>query len=202
MARMLLSVLALFIFGSIAAAQDSYKIRPGDVLRIEVLEDQTLNRDAIVLPDGTVTVPLVGSVRAGGQSLDTIRSSIASGLAPNFASSPNVFVTISSLAAAQPLSGRASPATMDVFVMGEVGSPGKASIERGTNLLQFLAQSGGFTKFAATKRIQVRRTDPKTGQALVYTFNYRAVEQGNAPVSSIVLQDGDIIVVPERRLFE
>ncbi len=202
MARMLLSVLALFIFGSIAAAQDSYKIRPGDVLRIEVLEDQTLNRDAIVLPDGTVTVPLVGSVRAGGQSLDTIRSSIASGLAPNFASSPNVFVTISSLAAAQPLSGSASPATMDVFVMGEVGSPGKASIERGTNLLQFLAQSGGFTKFAATKRIQVRRTDPKTGQALVYTFNYRAVEQGNAPVSSIVLQDGDIIVVPERRLFE
>jgi len=201
MSRILLGLFTLFIFSSFATAQGSYKIRPGDVLRIEVLEDQTLNRDALVLPDGTVTVPLVGSVRAGGQSLDTVRSSIVSGLAPNFAASPTVFVTINSLAAPRAASV-AAPATMDVFVMGEVGSPGKASIERGTNLLQFLAQSGGFTKFAATKRIQVRRTDSKTGQPLVYTFNYRAVEQGAAPVNSIVLQDGDIIVVPERRLFE
>jgi polysaccharide export outer membrane protein len=201
MSRMLLGVLTLFIFGSFAVAQDSYKIRPGDVLRMEVLEDQSLNRDAIVLPDGTVTVPLIGSVRVGGQSVDSVRDSISAGLAPNFASQPTVFVTVSSLAQVQPPSVSGA-STIDIYVMGEVGSPGKASVEPGTSLLQFLAQSGGFTKFAATKRIQVRRTDPKTGQPVIYSFNYRAVEQGKAAVNSIILRDGDIIVVPERRLFE
>ena len=203
MARILLSALALIAFGSFAMAQDLYKIRPGDVLRIEVLEDQTLNRDALVLPDGTVSVPLVGSVRASGKSLGAVQSSITSSLAPNFAAPPNVFVTIRTLAAAQRRSGGpAAPATIDVFVMGEVNSPGKASIDSGTSILQFLAQSGGFTKFAATKRVQVRRTDPKTGEALVFGFNYRAIERGAATVSSIILIDGDVIVVPERRLFE
>lgn len=205
MARILLSALALIAFGSFAMAQDLYKIRPGDVLRIEVLEDQTLNRDALVLPDGTVSVPLVGSVRAGGQNLGDVQGSITTGLAPNFAAPPNVFVTIRSLAtAAAPRrrGGSAAPATIDVFVMGEVNSPGKASIESGTSILQFLAQSGGFTKFAATKRVQVRRTDPKTGEALVFGFNYHAIERGAATVSSIILIDGDVIVVPERRLFE
>ncbi len=201
MSKMLLSVLALFIFGSFAVAQDSYKIRPGDVLRFEVLEDQSLNRDAIVLPDGSVTVPLVGSVRVGGLSVDSVRDRIASGLSPNFASQPTVFVTVNKLADIQP-STILGPATISVYVMGEVGSPGKAEVESGTSLLQFLAQSGGFTKFAATKRIQLRRTDPKTGQQVVYGFNYRAVEQGKAAANSVILRDGDIIVVPERRLFE
>jgi len=98
--------------------------------------------------------------------------------------------------------GVAAPAPLNIYVMGEVQSPGKKAVERGTSLLQFLASSGGFTKFAATKRIQVRRTDPKTGQATVYGFNYHAIEKGAATVSSIILNEGDVIVVPERRLFE
>ena len=155
MAKMFLSALALLLFGSFAMAQDLYKIRPGDVLRIEVLEDQTLNRDALVLPDGNISVPLVGSVRAGGQSLAAVQSAIVSALAPNFATAPNVFVTIRSLAEAVRRTGGGSAvsARIDVFVMGEVQKPGKSSIDRGTSILQFLAQSGGFTKFAATKRI-------------------------------------------------
>lgn len=202
MARILLSVIALMLFGSLAAAQDTYKIRPGDVLRIEVLEDQSLNREALVLPDGNVSVPLVGSVRAGGRDLDSVQNSIVAGLAPNFAAAPTVFVTIRSLAELRSSGGVAAPAPLNIYVMGEVQSPGKKAVERGTSLLQFLASSGGFTKFAATKRIQVRRTDPKTGQATVYGFNYHAIEKGAATVSSIILNEGDVIVVPERRLFE
>ena len=43
-------------------AQDGYRIRPGDTLRIEVLEDESLNRAALVAPDGRITLPLAGSV--------------------------------------------------------------------------------------------------------------------------------------------
>lgn len=199
MAKIFLGALALLLFGSLAMAQDSYKIRAGDVLRIEVLEDSSLNRDALVLPDGTVSVPLVGSIRAAGQSVGAVQSRITSGLAPNFAKAPNVFVTVSTLSTAPTRTGRSH---LDVFVMGEVSTPGKVSIDRGTSVLQFLAQSGGFTSFAATKRIQIRRTDRKTGQTSVFGFNYHAIERGSASVSSIILKDGDVIVVPTRRLFE
>jgi polysaccharide export outer membrane protein len=199
MARMLLSALALVLFGSLAAAQD-YLIRPGDLLRIEVLEDASLNRDVLVLPDGKISVPQMGTFAAGGKSLSAVQIGISAGLAPNFAAAPTVFVTVSRIAEVTPQSTGGS--TMDVFVMGEVNQPGKASIERGTSILQFLAEVGGFTRFAATKRIQLRRSDPKTGQQTVYGFNYHAIVNGSAGVSAMILHEGDVILVPERRLFE
>jgi polysaccharide export outer membrane protein len=73
-------------------------------------------------------------------------------------------------------------------------------VERGTTLLQFLAESGGLTPFAATKRIQLRRTDA-AGQERSYLFNYDAVMSG-AQTTVITLQKGDVIIVPQRRLFE
>ena len=195
MVRILISTLMLIVLGTIASAQDFYKIRPGDVLRVEVLEDPSLNQNALVLPDGTVAIPMVGSVRAGGLTLGALRSSIISGLAPNFATGPTVFVTIQSLVGAKAPTGRR---TIDIFI-GAVNNPGKAQVSSGTNLLQFLAESGGFATNAAKKRIQLRRVS-KTGETLACVFNYSAVESGAASTNSIVLQHGDFIVVPERRL--
>lgn len=202
MVRLLLSALALIFVGTFATAQSSYKIQPGDVLRIEVLEDQSLNRDALVLPDGTVSVPLVGSVAAGGQTLGAVQGAIVSAMTPSFASAPNVFVTIKALTGAPVSTGSTGSSSISVYIMGAVNSPGKAKVRSGTTLLQFLAESGGFSKFAAKKRVQLRRTDTRTGQTTVHQFNYQAIENGSAGANAIVLQSGDVIVVPERRLFE
>ena len=199
MARVLLSALMLVIFGTIASAQGSYRIEPGDVLQIDVLEDPSLNRNALVLPDGKINFPLVGSISAAGRSVASVQSALSAGLAPNFATAPTVFVTINSLAAGV---AAFAPSTIDVYVLGEVNNPGKVPVKHGTSMLQFLAESGGFTKFAATKRLQLRRTDRKTGKQVAYGFNYKAIESGAARASSIILREGDVIVVPERRLFE
>ncbi len=202
MARILFSALIMIAFGSIASAQGLYKIQPGDVLRIEVLEDQSLNRNALVLPDGTVSMPLAGSVSAGGKTLGNVQESIVSGLSSNFASPPSVFVTIQSLSGAPKASSGGRSSSFDVYIMGAVNKPGQSKIKSGTTMLQFLASSGGFTKFAAKKRVQLRRTDRKTGKTTVYGFNYKAIENGSSSAGPIVLQKGDVIVVPERRLFE
>jgi polysaccharide export outer membrane protein len=89
-----------------------------------------------------------------------------------------------------------------IFVLGEVLEPGQKEIEVGTTLLQAMALAGGPDRFAATKRIQLRRSDPATGQEKLYLFNYNAVERGGAIQSMITLREGDVIIVPERRLFE
>jgi len=75
-------------------------------------------------------------------------------------------------------------------------------VEAGTTLLQAIALAGGLDRFAATKRIQLRRTDTSTGQERLYLFNYNAVERGGAIQSMITLREGDVIIVPERQAVD
>ena len=199
MIRSLLGVLvALFIAG--AAEAQNYQINSGDVLQIEVLEDPSLNRSALVLPDGSVSFPLAGTLQAGGRSIGEFQSALTDALAPNFAAEPTVFVTVAQVAA--PTEEEITPeATVDVYALGEFNNPGRFDLEPGTSLLQFLAASGGLTRFAAAKRIQLRRRDA-SGRERVYRFNLRAVEQGGRIQGQLILQPGDVLVAPERRLFE
>jgi polysaccharide biosynthesis/export protein len=87
-------------------------------------------------------------------------------------------------------------------VVGEAAKSGKIGVAPGTTVLQFFAEMGGFSKFAATKRIQLRRTDAKTGEETIYNLNYDAIEAGSSGAGSTTLADGDVIVVPQRKLFE
>ena len=181
-----------------AQAQDTYKVRPGDVLRVEVLEDGNLNRDTLVRPDGQISIPLVGSIAAGGRTLSEIQADLAGALAGSFAAPPNVFVTIGSLA--ERTTGTGVARTIAVYVIGESGAQGKVDVKPRTTLLQLFAQMGGFGPFAATKRIQLRRT-AKDGTEQVYNFNYDSILAGGSG-GTTRLQDGDVIIVPQRRIFE
>jgi polysaccharide export outer membrane protein len=179
----------------LALAQSAgYRIKAGDQLAITVLEDDTLNRQALVLPDGRISVPLAGSVRAAGNTVETVEKTIADRLASNFAVRPSVFVSV--------IAVDEEEETFPIFVLGQVGGPGQVEVEPGTTLLQAIALAGGLDRFAATKRIQLRRTDSSTGQERLYLFNYKAVERGGSIQSMITLREGDVIIVPERRLFE
>ena len=92
--------------------------------------------------------------------------------------------------------------TFPIYVLGQVNNPGLVEVLPGTTLLQAIALGGGLDRFAATKRIQLRRTDASTGKERLYLFNYNAVERGGAIQSMITLREGDVVLVPERHLFE
>lgn len=193
----------VFLIGagvSNTAQAQSYKIKAGDSLQIEVLEDPSLSRSVLVLPDGQFSFPFVGEVRAAGRSVSAIKSELANGLAPNFAVAPTVHVSVGELAEVAPLTP-AVEIPYGIFAMGEINNPGRLDVSprESITLLQALAQAGGFTPFAATKRIQLRRPDPKTGQEKVYTFNF---ETGGGISGATKLIQGDVLVVPERKLFE
>ena len=205
MKRLVLALMGLVFAASAAvlpaAAQDSYKIKPGDVLRIEVLEDASLNRSTLVLPDGRIALPLAGTVQASGMTLEQLQSTLAARIAPNFATTPTVYVGLDSLAAPRPGTGAvAAPLMLDVYVIGEAAKPGKFQVKPGTTILQFLAEMGGFSQFAATKRIQLRRTT--AGVETTYTVNYKAVEAGAAGTGLGTIAAGDVFIIPQRRLFE
>jgi len=182
-----------------ATAQSDYRIQPGDRLQIEVLEDPELNRTVLVLPDGSISFPLAGTIRAGGRSIDTVARTLAAELASDFAVEPTVLVSVAALA---PQGQITAAELMDIYILGEANAPGRRQVETGTTLLQFLAEAGGLSRFAAEKRIQLRRIDPASGQERVYRFNYRDMGGAKSISGTTVLAPGDVIVVPERRLFE
>ena len=202
-----LALACLILFTGAASAQNKYTLRTGDTLSIEVLEDASLNRTVLVLPGGSIDFPLVGPVQAGGRTVDQVRQSLVAGLTANFANPPTVFVAVAGLAERKPVVRAAPPPpeeeeTVSAFVTGEVNGPGKLELEPGTTILQVIAQAGGLTPFAAKKRIELRRVDPVSGQMRTYLFSFTGKGRGPRISGATVLAEGDVIVVPERRLFE
>lgn len=188
------SFLALILCVTTATAQN-YRVRPGDTLRIEVIEDSNLDRTVLVAPDGRISLPGTGQVRAGGRTMLQIQRSLTAQLAPNFANPPNVHVSLEELRPTVPSPPAEDPVTA-VFVTGEIKNAGRVELEPGTTLLQAIAQFGGFTNFAATKRVQLHRS------AKIYTVNFDAILKGTSPNGTVRLREGDVIIVPQRRLFE
>jgi polysaccharide biosynthesis/export protein len=208
MKQLLLAALGLVLAFSLgttlpAAAQNAaYQIKVGDVLRIEVLEDASLNRSVLVAPDGRITLPLAGAVAVSGQSVDQVQAALTAALAPNFAAKPTVYVGIDSVALKTGGGGGVVGAKpYEVYVMGQANKPGKYEVTPGTTLLQFLAEVGGFTDFAATRRIQLHRTDA-AGKETIYILNYKAIEEGSAATMTGTVAPGDVFIIPPSHLFE
>lgn len=200
----LVALIAALLFSAIphaVQAASNYAIQSGDTLHVEVLEDPSLNRDLLVLPDGTITFPYMGSFHIGGQTVDQVKAEITHGIAPNFVKRPTVYVSINRISRN---SGQAGSGTVNIFLMGEITKPGKIKVSRGTTLLQAVAEAGGPTKFAADRRLELHRHDAKTGKDVIYTFSVTdAGARGKDAIPATTeLQPGDVIVVPTRHLFE
>ena len=187
------AVLAL-LAAPMAWAQGTYQVQPGDVLSITVLEDTNLNRQALVRPDGGISLPIAGNILAAGNTVSGIERIIRDRLAPGFSVTPTVSVALTQL-------GVGDEDLVNIYVVGEANRTGEVPIQVGSTLLQAIASAGGPTAFAATKRIQLRRADT-SGAETIFLFNYRAAERGTRITNNLVVQEGDVILFPERRLFE
>jgi polysaccharide export outer membrane protein len=187
---------ALWALG--AAAQD-YRLQPGDTIEVSVLEDPGLNRQVLIRPDGKVSLPLAGTVQAAGLTPEAVQRAVRGRLAGDFVEPPTVTVSLLGLGA-EDLEEEAPEGLASVYVLGQVGAPGRYDVLRPVDILQALALAGGPGVFAARERIQVRRRE--SGGDVLMLFNYDDVEEGRVPLAPIDLRDGDVIVVPERGLFE
>ena len=198
--KSLLTFCAALIFSAIVTTQamaQGYRIQPGDVLEITVLEDSNLNRQVLVRPDGGISMPIVGNIRAGGNSINGVERIITERLSSGFSITPTVSVALARLAEEPD----PDESDVSVYFVGEVNRPGEIKINRGSSILQAIAQAGGLSRFAAQSRIQLRRVN-RAGQESIFLFDYEAVERGARIETNVSVQEGDTIVVPERRLFE
>lgn len=194
--------------GSSVLAAGAYLLKSGDVIEISVLEDANLNRRALVRPDGRISMPLAGEVVAAGRSLEAVQSDVRARLQGSFVNPPTVTASLVALAPPPipappaPPEPEEPPVLFSVYVLGEVQRPGmyEYDSEKPITVLQALTLAGGPATFAARNRIQIRRMG-EGGETLTL-FNYDALETDATPSPLQPLGDGDVIVVPERSLFD
>jgi polysaccharide export outer membrane protein len=193
--RILLALLFLGGFGTVALAQT---LKSGDSLSISVLQDPKLDRQVVVDPNGQISFPLAGHIRARGLTPQALENILKDKLKSNY-KDENLDVTVAFLSTSKPdipeedLKPR-------VFITGEIIRPGSYVVRQKTTLMQAISLAGGLGPYAAKRRLQVRRR--VGGEETIFVFDYRAYEAGGDLEGNITLHAGDVIIVPERGLFE
>lgn len=162
-------------------ASPSYKIGPQDVLRIDVWKEPDISRTIPVRPDGKISLPLLNDVQAAGLTSMELAGVIREGLT-KYITNPQVTVTVSEINSRR------------VYCTGEVLKPGALSLLPNMTALQAISSCGGFTQFARIKGIYILRVENR--KQVQHPFNYKDVVKGKRPEDNIVLQPGDVIVVP------
>jgi polysaccharide export outer membrane protein len=200
--RYVLVILAMLLGLVSSAVAQSYRFQSGDLLQVSVWQEPKLDRQVVVAPDGSIALPLAGRIVAGGRTSTQVEESIRTRLSSKYQGDIDVTVSFvrhepKERVAAPPPEERVDPT---IYVMGEVQKPGQFVIKTRTTVLQALALGGGLSPFAAQRRIQVHRK--VDGVDTVFDFDYRAFERGQDVDGNIVLRPGDVVVVPERGLFE
>lgn len=192
---LLISWLALVSFTVAAAAQVAgrapattpYRINAGDELEVMVWGDERLQRDVLVLPDGTFAFPLVGQVAAAGHLPIEIQRVITVGLQPQYKGPvPQVTVSVK------------KPSGYQFSVIGKVRAPGTFTPGRYVNALEAIAIAGGPSEFANTSNVKVIR---KAGdQLFVLPVNLQVALRGDisrlGPNEIPRIESGDTLVVP------
>lgn len=183
--RILLGTILLFAaqpgFTQQAAMQDGYLVNPGDKLEISVWKEEDLQREVLIRPDGGFSFPLAGDLAAKGKTVIQIRDELAAKLSRYI---PDLVITVT----VTDVSGNR------IFVIGQVKQPGAFVMNPQVDVVQALSLAGGTTPFASLKNIRVLRRENGIQRAI--SFDYTDVSEGKSLAQNILLQSGDIVVVP------
>lgn len=190
-------VIIAFFLSLLASGANAQTLKSGDSLSITVLQDSKLDRTVVVDPRGEIAFPLAGHIRARGLTPLALENILKAKLKSNYKDDLDVTVAVASA----PKDIPEEDLKPKIFITGEVIRPGSYVVRQPTTLMQAIALSGGVGPYAAKSRIQVRRRGPG-GDETIFMFNYRAYEAGADLEGNIRLRAGDVIMVPERGLFD
>lgn len=182
-----------------APAPTQYVLGPGDQIELHVADMEEVSDKPIKIgPNGDVDIPLAGQVRAGGLTIDQLRTELAAKLS-KYIASPQISINLTQ-------SGSAP-----VSVVGEVNNPGVLQIEGTKRLLQVISASGGLKSDAGPKIIVTReprwgglegknaRVDPASGY-MTATFSVDELMSGQVPQDNIVVEPDDVVSIPKADL--
>jgi len=160
---------------------DAYEVQPGDLLEISVWKEPELQREVLVRPDGAFSFPLSGEIDARNKTVNDLRLEVTARLARYI---PELVVTVTVIQ----INGN------KVYVIGQVNQPGVFVVNPRVSVMQALSMAGGTTPFADLNDIRILRRQGDKQTAI--GFRYNDVVRGRALEQNIMLESGDVVVVP------
>lgn len=160
----------------------AYLINRGDILSISVWREEGLQaEEVLVRPDGYISFPLVGNLLVAGKSVPDVSREMAGSLT-KYIPDPVVHVAV------RALNGNV------VYVIGKVARPGVFMMGSQMDVVQALSMAGGMTPYAAANKVRILRREGSRQTAI--PFAYGDIEKGDNLEQNILLQAGDVVVVP------
>jgi len=175
------------------APNTSYILSVNDLVKVEVYKEDDLRREGRIDQDGTLTLPLIQTVRVGGRTIAEAREMIRRLYEKDYLVSAEVNITLVASSQTNKVAEPRKP-KLKFTVSGEVKKPGVVEIPEGekVNLVQAIMLAGDFTTLANQKSVTVKREE-KGGQK-VYTENVQSMLRDSKSKPFEVLP-GDVIVV-------
>jgi len=183
------SLLALFLSASLTIAATpkessvipAYKIGPGDVLTVSVWKEEGLQQEVLIRPDGGMSFPLAGDIQAGGKSVSELSDLLVQKI-KKYIPDPVVTVAVRQIQ------------NNKIYIVGKVNRAGEYVATRYVDVMQALAMAGGLNAYASSNNIKILRR--VNGKVQSRSFEYDDVANGKALQQNIILQGGDVVVVP------
>jgi len=166
--------------------EEGFVLGPEDEVEVVVWKNPDLSRQAVIRPDGRISLPLIGDVLASGFTADQLASDIAERFKA-YKEHPSVSVNVVTVN------------SYYVFMVGEFNAPGKLQFKTYTTLLQAISLAGGFTQFASRNDMTIVRNlvnvDGKIKELRI-PIRYDDLISEDGGVYNITLISGDTVIVP------
>lgn len=167
-------------------ASAAYHIGVDDTININVWKNPELTIDVPVRPDGMVTMPLIGDVRAGGLTPEQVAKNIENKLR-SYIRDPRVAVIVTDLVSHEFLSR--------VRVTGAVVEPSSMPYRQGMTVLDVVLEAGGTTEYASANNTRLYRKED--GATKIYKIRLKDILKKGKLDTNMSLQPGDVVTIPE-----
>jgi polysaccharide export outer membrane protein len=169
---------------------EAYQIGVGDTVSVHVWRNPELSQAIVVRPDGFISIPLMGDVKAEDKQPEVLASEISAALG-EYIRTPEVTVMVT------------SPVSKEfrnrIRITGQVAAPQSIGFQPGMTVLDLVLMAGGVTDFAAENRAILHRQI--NGKYESFSLNLDAILTDGDMRANHPLQPGDVVSVPRKQLF-
>jgi len=169
---------------------DKYRLRVGDKIAFQILEDRDAPKGLVVADSGELDFPYIGRVAATDKTCKQLATELKTLLEKDFYYRATVIVALDS---ANRLLGR-------IYVWGQVKTQGPIDVGLNENLTagKAILRAGGFGDFANKKKVKVVRAATTSGAKQVFELNMVEILEDGKTEKDVVLQPDDSVIVASR----
>lgn len=173
--------------------QDSstpYRIGVGDNISINVWRNPELSQSSVVRPDGYVSMPLMGDLKADGRRPEELAMEINNSLS-SVIRNPEVTVLVNNPTSQEYMNR--------VRATGQVGNPVSIPHRPGMTVMDLILQAGGISEFGAGNRASLQRV--VDGEPQWYAVKLGDIFDKGDMTTNYPIFPGDVVSVPKKRLI-